>query len=58
MCANIVLLQVDGVTRYVDWAASHNFGIMDINVPRSPEVRNSLDLLKKKKKKKKREFEC
>ncbi|KUI67574.1 Histone deacetylase clr3 [Cytospora mali] len=28
---------VDGVTRYVDWAASKNFGIMDVNVPRIPE---------------------
>ncbi|KAK7746652.1 Histone deacetylase hda1 [Cytospora paraplurivora] len=28
---------VDGVTRYIDWAASNNFGIMDINVPRNPE---------------------
>lgn len=28
---------VDGVTRYVDWAASKGFGIMDINVPRHSE---------------------
>jgi histone deacetylase 6 len=24
---------VDGVTRYIDWAVSQNFGVMDINVP-------------------------
>ncbi|KUI62184.1 Histone deacetylase clr3 [Cytospora mali] len=28
---------VDGVTRYIDWAASKNFGIMDVNIPRIPE---------------------
>lgn len=31
--------QRDGVMRYIDWAASKNFGIMDINVPRNPTVR-------------------
>lgn len=36
------LLQVDGVTRYVDWAVSKGFGIMDINVPRHSEVRSGL----------------
>ena len=28
-----ILLQVDGVTEYIDWAVSRRFGVIDINVP-------------------------